>query len=252
MAFRRFRRRFRKFTGRRFSRARTRAPSNGKRWERANIWFEGDLGPVTAADSLFNSAVLLARVANLSDQSTTQGRATTHQIRGLQIGGIVASFGMEPVTSDFDEDLANNAQNNIWCQNALISDRLNVAGDPAALATTNWNRSQQPIASVGVATPSAAAEEWDFPTQIHFRETSLESINMMEFIDTNAGSLHGVNGQRLRMGRRGMINKRLRLYLDDLHGLFWCFSAWSSVNHGGHGNTFRCWLSGTPYWRVVF
>lgn len=165
----------------------------------------------------------------------------------------MASYGMEPTLAIANIQSLFPGDRLAWSQCALVSDTLDIAGDPTAAVTFNWNLSQNPVAAASATSPVNATEEWDAPLQVHWRETTMDIMTTVALENPVEGALTAVHGQRIRMGRRHLINKKLRLFIDDKTGLFFIFSAWNSgIFATDVAPNYRVWLSGTLYYRVRY
>lgn len=218
-----------------------------RKFSRANFYFSGTLAVANLSDNCTNTAVLLARTLNLGE-ANGPGRAFADQVRGLEIGGVVLDYDMHEegaILADLGPAALESYQGF-----TLMSDRLDTTGALVSGAV-QWQRVQPPIAQTAAGTPGATAEDVDFPMQIHWRRW-MPVENDVRLL-ANAGSgLFAVDGQFVRT-RRETLNKKLRLFLDDWHGLFFQFSIITGPSYAVGGvRNYRLFLQGQLYYRTRF
>lgn len=249
MAFRRFNRfrARRRFTSRR--RSNLRRPHPPKKYSRANFYVSTTVAVANQSDNTTNTAVLLARTLNLGELAGA-GRSFSDQVRGIEIGGVVLDYGITEGVSDFMVNTWPNVE--LYSGVTLLSDRLDATGAPVAAASVQWNRVQPPIAQTTAATPSSTAEDVDFPLQIHWRRFQPWRRRAQALDAPVEGELYGIDGQFLQMNPT-TLNKRLKLWLDDYHGLFFQFSFITGPAYAaGFPRTFHLFLQGQLYYRTRF
>lgn len=234
---------------RRFRKGGTHRPRTGIRWQRANFMTFTVLTVNNVSDQTFNTAILMARTMNLGDITTGTGRSTADLVRGIEIGGVVLDYGIK----DQSSYIAGSSTAALQLLNTfmLCSDRLDSFGSPNAAASMQLGRTQPPMVQVSAANPSALAEDVDFPLQIHWRKTE-EILHTATPVSGEGVDLFGLDGQQVQT-RRGTLNKRLRLFLDDYHGLFFVFSGTTGPAYAsGFTRVFDVWVAGSIYYRTKF
>jgi len=162
---------------------------------------------------------------------STGGSASLLQgqmIRYLEIGGIVWNWHVflndEPLATVSAHALA-------W--HALVVDRLGNTGDPTSIPDFSVN--QVPITSASAV--SALGQETLWPMRVLYREQRVFAIGI------------GDTGQQAQISNERPRSKRLRLRLDDVHGLFFYFSTLQSVEETVN---FTHVVSGSLYYRVIY
>jgi len=229
---------------------RGRSPSNGRRYERGNIWLEQDITIQNTSDNTTNVAVELASVFNSVDVSIPEGRARMSAMKGIEVGGLVLDIGFEIGSVSIDLT-ASDVQNALWMTTYLVSDRVANNSAPVCAAGYDYYEPSVPFLDP-TGSSSGQTEDFDMPTQIHWMQTSRMDFTQILLTDPVEGALHAVNDQRVHARRDAKLNKKLRLFLDDQHGLYLVFSlhtgaAWAiGVTYG-----VKAWLHGSVYWRNV-
>lgn len=225
-----------------------RRPNTGRRWEHANISLHITRTVTNNSDTCFNNFVALASVLNLADAATATGLAYVNQVRHIEIGGIVCSYGCEDVSLAEDMDLTAISQET-YCRFMILSDRVNGAGVPQGISAP-FQRSTTPVITLAGMTPSTDQEQ-DFPEQIHYQDTWRCNTSNQEFTGANAGSLYGLHGQRVNPNRQGRVNKRLRLIIDELHGLYVNFALYTGASYAvPQARSYSTFVEGYLYYRV--
>lgn len=243
----------------RFSRFKRRrgphVPTETKRFERTNFWqtFIQQVG--NSSDTCFNLALLLASVQNVSRRDEPFGRALAQQVRGIEVNGLVLNYHIEPVEQNWPAETGfrgNPVTNELYARYGLYSDRLTADGAPVGLTATRWQDSQSPVSQVTGGLPPSTAEDTDFPMRVHWHKQEYQGYSIRTFAPVDE-VLHMVDGQRVRTNKHGQINKRLKLFLTDDVGLFWC---WSFITGTGYGTSaptnYRVHISGAVYTRVRY
>lgn len=243
----RARMRFNRAPRRRFG-PRLRVAKEPQRWEVGHYFF-GNIINIT--DQATTNATIVTSFAQIQDHfgeaGTSQGVTLNNGLRWLEIGGIVFRYEIVS-TAQIPGAIPDNTSeliNRMWWRVLLVSDRLDENGSPISIP--NWFNVTNPV----VAAASAATEDRDdeYPTRIHWQN----------FHGTTWGNREGngtaaLNSQTVHVdNRRGGANLRLRLRLDDNHGLFWHF-AQIHESSDGNENVFigRLALTGTIYYRWRF
>lgn len=234
-----------------------RLPRETVRYERANFWQTFIFQIDNTSDTSFNLALLLASAQNVGDRGTTQGRALAQQVRGVEVNGIVLNYYIEPVEQSWSLDsgfAANPVNNEIYARYGLYTDRLTTAGAPVGLTGARWQDSESPASQVTTTLPPGSSEDTDFPLRVLWHRQEFVGFSGRFFAGTfPEGAVAGIDGQRVRTNKCSQINKRLKLFLTDNFGLFWC---WSFVTGAGYGvsgpRNYRVHISGSLYHRVRY
>lgn len=246
--FRRFAAPRGRFGSRRRFGPRLRAAKEPQRWEVGQFFF-GNIINITDAGT--NPSTIVTSLAQISGHlgvsTQEQGRVLDNAARALEIGGVVfryeilSSFNSPSAIRDDTSEL-NNRLN--W-RVLLVSDRLDATGSPISIP--NWFNVTNPVIAAG----STAAEDIDneYPTRIHWQNFHGTSWSNREGNGTGAigpTTFHTDN-------RRGGANLRLRLRLDDEHGLFFHFAqAHTNSDNGENSFVGQLLLTGTIYYRWRF
>lgn len=217
------------------------------RWE-VGHFFLGNIINITDAGTNPSTIVTsLAQIRGHLGTDSPQGRVLDNAARALEIGGVVfryeiiASSSIPGAIPDNTSEFTNRVD---W-RVLLVSDRLDTVGVP--LAIPNWFNVTNPVIAAG----STDVEDLDdeYPTRIHWQNYHGTSWSNREGNGTGA-----LNSQTVHVdNRRGGANLRLRLRLDDQHGLFFHFAQAHSGSDGVE-NTFigSLQIAGTIYYRWRF
>jgi len=237
-------------TGRfnRFRRAGLRIPKEPARWEVCNLNFAA--GTFTdAATPTFTGVVAMAMIYDrFGDQANGQGRALSNAVRSLEIGGVVLSWRIFMETSTFSEPFPvflGSSVNQVDHRVLICSDRISNAGTPNSVP--NWFAAGTPLASVSATTPTALSEDTQYPLRIHhqWHRGYNDETYAAESISGSYPQTHFT--EQLR----GSCNLRLRLRLQDDHGLFFHFATQrlDSSEPAPAFTAYACNVVGTMYYR---
>lgn len=237
---------------RRPSRGRLRTPGQ-KRWEATDFFVSS---VVTWPSLGGDTSLLMMHLASI--QMSWQGAAGTPEpvgvamgatIRKLQVGGVVFDYGVDFNNSDVENQVVPSLAYALF-ETGLCTDKLSasVSGiNPNAIQSWNPFASQFPTSELGATTPGPVTQESIRPVRIHHRKK--ESVQFATKRITVSEDLQVVPRQFVDT-RRGTVNKRLKLVLDDDHGLFFYFA---TLNSGGFDaaetGPVSVWFGGTLFWR---
>lgn len=232
MAYRRFRRRFRGFSGRRSFRRGglvRRVVRPPVRWERGNIFLRQQ-HEHTGDPSLnrINTVTLLGAVLNVGDGGTTDiGRALAQGVRRLVIGGMkfqivtrIVSWGESGTVAPEDMENAVVEYRNLICSDRLLaaeSDTPSGTPQPAAILV-NWFTNTKPIATVN----EVQDEQNIFPTRIHWQDFGTCDFGVQR--DAGGLDVTSLRTTQLVQPAKSGANLRLRLAVDDDSCFVWHFT----------------------------
>lgn len=248
-----FKRSFRRFSPRRSFRrgVRLRAPREPQRWEVGNVVIDQTYVLSAETDVVQTAVVALAQIPfHVGDVGTGQGRALNQFARKLEIGGIVFRYDIvDAAFSNWGEvgSFGANGRNRVQHRVLLCSDRLDAVGQPSSIP--NWFTPTSPIVAVSASDPVITAEDQDFPTRIHWQNSHAYNREVWQ-----TGSATSVVAPNTRtFSTRGGANLRLRLALDDTHGLFFHFaSRLQQLSPADIEISGQLRILGTIYYRVRF
>lgn len=222
--FRRFRRGSRAISARR-----TLRPT---RWSVANFSFVGAVNALSGV-TVTQAFEVMKIPDHVGDETTTQGQTLNAYAKAIEIGGVVwdadAFMNQSPVA-------AVSAHMLQWFM--ICVSRLDLGNSPSGVGFDPFN-TQKPVATLTVAQPATNLEA-DYPDRILHREFWTYAIGANDTLATSQGSI--------RPSGRGK-SLRLRIRLDDLHGLYFYFASHQST--GSTVNTTHV-ASGSLYYRLVF
>lgn len=233
MAFRRFNR-FRPRRGfRRSARGRrgVRVPmasSARAGYQRANFIFVSTtalIGNVTSGYECANTLFELSKIKDrLADTGNAVGEAMANVSRSIDILAIDAHWDVmsrEPTNvavAGSGSTVYQGAQSYI-IRASIISDRLGSTGIPESV-NTNYGVNQFPVRTVPGSAPDVANLEWSWPVKTHW--TDFETVYVLPQVYTDAigeNTLYAAQGTDVFIRRR-RVRRRLRVRLDDWHGLY--------------------------------
>lgn len=251
---RRFRARFRRFSGRRFSRPRaSQAKANPQpKWQWGNFFAEGALGsyeePV-GPGLTSNLSHVLARIQGHFATGVVGGgleNSLNRAVRFLDIGGIVISGGIHP------DKFPDNSPQGLsgFYQGFLCTQDTDNDGVPLA-TDYDFFRSTQP--TILAQSNLNTTERLDAPDRIHFR-TPITRVDWNVNDYTNAGTTLNQQRQQSVFRFEFQRNLRLRLRLDQSKVLTWLWSFRTAAAFPTDG-TIRdsyVWVGGSIFYRWVF
>lgn len=260
MAYRRFRRRFRSFRGRRsFSRGRLRRPAPPARWQvgRFHLIQTHNLTQAEEDTSSLVTYFPLAQIFNqVGDVTTSPGRLQMNLVRRMEVGGIVMDYGvfykfqqLAGAGSDFNEfRTADDTLNLVFARMVVATDRLFEDGSPSAL-NPNFFQNTTPIASPG----GLFLEDLDavYPLRTHYEDQfhwEVDSFNHDGVARTFTPSVAPITRTT------GKLNLRVKQSLDDLQTFgVYVASRWQPSGGARYEVVAVTWhLTGKLYYRVRF
>lgn len=194
----------------------------------------------------------------LSFNSNNTSEILKHTLRNITIGGIVFDWGVEfpSIAGDAaegDEALLENMAS--WYNVGLCYDRMAFefgAGTfvPSAIGIWQPFFSDFPTNTAGSGITVEETSEAR-PTRVLWNKTLVKNFAMAKVLNPESGELYVPPYQRLA-SNQGTVNRRLRLRLDEDHGLFFYIA---TLNEGGFAvdplALFRTvWFKGTLYYTV--
>lgn len=236
------------FRRRRFG-PRLRVAKEPQRWEVGHFFFGNIINITDAADSNATIVTSLAQIPNhIGRSDDEQGRMISNMTRWLEIGGIVFRYEIVSSVSEASGTNVPSAASELsdrtnW-RVLLVSDRLDAVGSPVSIP--NWFNVTTPV--VAAASTTSEDLENEYPTRIHWQNFHGTTWANREGNGTGAvgpATFHVDN-------RRGGANLRLRLRLDDEHGLFVHFAQSSSFSDSDRTVVGSLLMTGTIYYRVRF
>lgn len=231
------------FRRRRFG-PRLRIAKEPQRWEVGHFFFGNIINITDTGTPNATIVTSFAQIPGHFGDNTAQGRTLDNAARWLEIGGVVFRYEVL-FNANFPggmEDQDAELQDLVTWRVLLCSDRLDSVGQPTSIP--NWFNNTTPIIAAG----ANAAEDLDnvYPTRIHWQNFHTTSATLRAGSSTSAVGLQSTKVD----SRRGSGNLRLRLRLDDQHGLFWHFAqAHSSPSDSENVYVGSLLLTGTVYYR---
>lgn len=257
MAFRRFSRSRSRFRRSPMRRGRGLRPSKAlQRWQAADFFVSSAVAHPAGSGTMQIQMFQLAAQSQLITATTNTDIAFQSTVHSVQIGGLVYDWGVEFVggagdggggdTTDLD-DMA--AWYNVGlCYDRMFFDTLGGAFFPAAISS--W----EPFASdfpINIASLSSAQLEAQRPTRVLHNKSFFRDFGAPIIVNQGESTLHVPQYQHLAP-RFGTFNRRLRLRLDQDHGLFFYVA---TLNTGGFSVDAAArdrviWFRGTLYYRI--
>jgi len=229
-------------------RSRLRYSTEPRRWEVGHFF----LSVNNVTDFVTPNATIVTALGQIGGrigvQGTTQGRALENATRFLEIGGIVFRYRVRLSAQMEEVDTVPSATseliNQIDWRVLLVSDRLDAAGSPVSIP--DWFNVTTPVSAASALTDEDLDPE--YPTRIHWQ--NYHGTNVSNRAGSGTGSVGPSDYPSDQ--RAGGANLRLRLRLDDEHGLFLHF-AQRSIGLNQSGNVFAGVLNftGVIYYRFV-
>lgn len=246
-----FRRNFRSSRRRSFSRFRGKrlhhAPRKAGRYQRGNF-FLTSTNFVNAPNQNNNIVLVLAKISEIIAPVNSTTTSINEAVKNLDIGGIKFKYVVQDQTPT--TFIGNNSVVRVGAVQTLVcSDRLDQGGLPEAI-TTGWNLNTTPTALASAQ--SAADLDSVYPTRVHWRNMHLIGLQEIERSVTTTNTW--VNRQPNVRSSEGSANLKLRLRLDDEHGLTFhhCFSTDSTFPTPGAEVDYKLWLAGSIWYRFSF
>lgn len=227
-----------------------------QRWSTADFFIDSvaSLPAGSAAESLTFFHVA-AQTQIMQSQTFGLAVAMGAVVRKLHIGGIVFDYGFE-LEGDAGGGGATMADGCFWHTWGLCTDRLlTISGNPSQATPAsiqNWSpwTSDFPVAAVGGSTPTDESGELNRVQRILWHKTHYRQIRPRRIFDDVEGVLY-VPQEQLLAPRNATVNRRLRLTLDNLSGLFFYVGTRNSPtgNLQSEERVTRRWVQGQLYYR---
>lgn len=245
------------FRKRSFSRFRSsgrsglKVPAANRVWQRASFTADANVS-LDGADNTVTATFKLAGTRAIGDAGTPPGLAMDQALRSVNVGGIVFGRIIHPTTQAWSaDDIPTDAFT--ICREHLVLDRLDDGGAAVAINPA-YQRSQFPIANASTAadSPAPETEEVDYPMKVLWSNVFRSNLCVYHVTDLPEGDGAVLDNGAIRPNL-GVLNKRLKVRIDDYHGLFYqcsfitlpSFS--STANHG-----YKIAISGWLYYRLGF
>jgi len=225
------------------------------RVQRAQMFLRTGLG-TNEADPVFTPysvAFQLAAVGALTDQldisaGTGTDRALSGMIKSIDITRLHFDYEFATDETEFSADTTSVEFNRAYFHLALVVDRLDPSGAPAAAASVPWFTSQSPVAVAGSTTPALAAREENWPQRVLWERTEEIDTGIFQISDTSEGLLYAPNFQNVRPPRSGYLSKNIKVRLDQQEGLYLVATVAKGV--GNPSRAYNFWAHGALYYRV--
>jgi len=196
----------------------------------------------------------LASASSLGDANTNPGLALDQAVRSVNVGGIVLGRIIQPTSELYDGSNDHPEDTFLVAREHLYIDRND--GDGTQASDPNYGFSQFPMAnasSLGLS-PNTDTIDPSYPMKILW--TNVFRANMCVYQIQNLPEATGVvldNGS-IRPQPGGMLNKRLKVRLDDFHNLYYSISFISGPTYAPPATQapFRICISGWLYYRLGF
>lgn len=228
------------------------AGSRITRVQRANFWLSQDLNvpESTVPPASLNIAFEIAKILDhVADFTAGDGVVMASMVKSIDISSIVFDYGWQLGHSVISAQFDPVVNSYLALHTALCVDRLDASGVPVAVATWQPFEVQPIVSAVGGGLPATTTLEAGFPTRILWREHDCRNQGVATIVDTD-GDLYFPYQTAVTPLRSGRVHKRLRLRLDDEHGLYICASASNYNNNNSAPNSIRFWAGGAIYYKV--
>lgn len=261
MAFRRsFRAPSRSFRRSSFrSRGRTHVVTKPRRWSIAQInsvqTFQQTATSLGFSLRMVHIASIAQSLSQFSSTSSEQrvGGVLSALERKLEIGGIVFDWGIIP-TGPIQPG-ATPEQASVDMATYLVTDRVvddTITGQPHPASIVSWQPffASFPMAALQSSTPTLESRESNQPTRIHWQRHDHLELGARSFVGSES-VLYVPNEQKVRV-YRGVVNRRLRLRLDDGQGLYFALGLQNPVDIGpmvALNYNMQWWFRGSLYYR---
>lgn len=247
-----------RFSGRRTG-VKLRYATEPRRWETADFFFNQTVDlPETGSTTIVNY-FHIASIQNSFGSVDTTNVKLQDMVRQMQIGGVVFDYGMEhegQMQSPEDEPFADMAQFTFWEYWALVYDRLasttDAAGIPNSIQSWEPFLSGFPIST----TPADETDDANRPTRILWSKARYRNIGAKPFQPAAQGGFPAgtlwIPNEQLLAPRGSRLNRRLKVILDDSHGLFLVCAARTSAEFTAFSESLpmRRWAQGQLYYRT--
>jgi len=174
--------------------------------------------------------------------------------RAIMVHGIVMDWDINQINYGGD---STQSEGIVWTCQHILTDKIDYNSTqvpaPSSLGSYFPFTNMWPVATLSTTSPSDdRADPATLPTRIHWTRTQIHWLSPARVLSDEEGILYVPNGQSIHL-RPQTINKRLRVRVDDEHGLFltWHFRNNASFDITSGARVFRRWARGTLYYRVI-
>jgi len=198
----------------------------------------------------YSVAFQLARVDSLFDElNIGTGRALSQMTKSIDVTRIHFDYGWDTDDDEKDLDTASVEFNRFFFHTAVVVDREDPSGLPAAASNVPWFVTQSPAAQATATTPVLASREENWPQRVLHERTEWYDHGVTELVDGAEGILYVPQFQNVRPGNRnGYVSKRLSCRLSQQEGLYVVASVAQDL--GVTDTSFKFWAHGAFYYRV--
>jgi len=224
-------------------------------------WIAADFFVAITSDHPSGSATVQLNLIHLASVGLSYwGDATQSALdrRAIDIGGIVFDYGIEfpSVAGDADDvtntvDITPLENMSAFYNIGLCYDRMHLESGigpiPDCIQTWEPFTSDFPI---GTSTPDIDQSAISRPARVLWNKTHYKNFAMQLVLNNEGSDLYVPPLQSVQT-RTGTVNRRLRLRLDQNHGLYlYC----ATLNEGNFAVDARAlfrtvWFKGTLYWK---
>lgn len=257
--------RFSRFRGRAFGRVsrgfrprnRLSNPQRTKGLEMATFFFEDTVTLENSSNTTLSIYTVLASMPmSLGNASSSPenrvGTVLQSMNRYIQINGVVYDYG---VSESFLDGEQTPEFSDYWFCHQLFTDRVEYnASDvafPATIGSYDPFDTNFPVANLTTTSPEFNQRQGVQPTRVHLSRTRHRKAAANLITDTTEGALYYPAHQQVDI-REPTVNKRLRIRVDDNHGLFfgWFFRTSTSWAIPDVSDRFlKRWARGQIYFR---
>jgi len=210
-----------------------------------------------------DDTVIYTNVASIAlslAQTTTSGpeqrvgQVLQSMGRAFQINGLVFDWGFELQNQD---GTPTTNIGDFWSCFQVLTDRIEYGvpfdGSPAPASIGSYSPFDNywPTAILSTTAPTVTERQPTMPTRIHFQKTEHWNAAAAQIINDGEGILYYPTGQSVNF-RRPTFNRRLRVRVDDNHGLFFAWHARTGPAFAvadPAGRQLRRWARGQLYYR---
>lgn len=221
------------------------------RVQRANFLLHSNLTTVPGTSfASVNVAFELAKILDhVADFTAGDGVVMASMVRSIDISSIVFDYGYIQPFSVFSVAFDPLTDRQLFLHTMLCVDRLGPGGVPDAVATVEPFETQSIVSAVGGGIPATTTLEQGWPSRVLWREHDYRNQGIITITDTS-DDLYTLTNQAVYRERSGRVHKRLRLRLDDEHGLYLVASACNGTAGALDGTPIEFWAGGCIYYKV--